>query len=65
MLFLLYFLFTEKKIFFLLPHAYKKFLYHIVAAAQVQCTNPIIYNDCGSLLGGYLVRAAFLSPPFS
>lgn len=28
----------------------------VVAAVQVQCTNPIIYDDCGSLLGGYLVR---------
>lgn len=27
----------------------------VVAAAQVQCTNPTIYNDCGSLLEGYLV----------
>lgn len=32
----------------------------VVAAAQVQCTNPIIYSDCGSLLEGYLVR---LFPP--
>lgn len=28
----------------------------VVAAVRVQCTNPIVYNDCGSLLGGYLVR---------
>lgn len=27
----------------------------VVAAVQVQCTNPTIYNDCGSLLGGFLV----------
>lgn len=36
----------------------------VVAAVQVQCTNPTIYNDCGSLLGGYFVSRFSPPPPY-